>query len=325
MEYLKLGSRGLEVKALQVYLNSVGFRIAESGPGSPGNETEFFGALTETALKRFQQSKGINATGILGPQTRSIMGFLDADDMYQERHKNWYEQNGIKIAHLPRGEYVDVNTRKEYLFYHHTGGWEIAENVIHGWAKDNRGRIATEFVISGQSLTKDTKAHDGRIVQAFPTGRYAWHLGATGSNYMHTNSIGIEVCSHGALRRHTDGNVYSLYAWDYKDFSPNYRAHANQIVELVSPYKGFNLFHRYSDAQLESLKKLTLAIAERDSIDVRAGVPTWVKQEGVEKAFAFRNDAWSGKVKGLLVHGNVTRDKHDMYPQQELVDMMLSL
>jgi N-acetyl-anhydromuramyl-L-alanine amidase AmpD len=325
MEYLKLGSQGLEVKALQVYLNSMGFRVAESGPGSPGFETETFGKLTEAALIRFQTSKNIRPTGIVGPQTRAAMGFLDADDQYQEKNKNWYAENNIKIAHLPRGEYIDKQTRKEYLFYHHTGGWEIAENVIHGWAKDNRGQIATEFVISGQSLTKDTKAHDGRIVQAFPTGRYAWHLGGTGSQYMHTNSIGIEVCSHGALKKHTDGHVYSLYAWDFKNFGPTYRAHPNQVVELSNPYKGFSLFHKYSDGQLESLKKLTLAIAERDSIDVRAGVPTWIRNEGVDKAFAFRNDAWSGKVKGLLVHGNVRQDKHDMYPQQELIDMILSL
>jgi hypothetical protein len=51
---LRLGARGAEVTRLQVFLNARDFAIAESGPGSRGNETDFFGVLTENAVKRFQ-------------------------------------------------------------------------------------------------------------------------------------------------------------------------------------------------------------------------------------------------------------------------------
>ena len=65
---------GDDVKALQVYLNTHGFMIASSGPGSSGNETTKFGAATKAALSKFQKAKGITpAAGYFGPKTRASL------------------------------------------------------------------------------------------------------------------------------------------------------------------------------------------------------------------------------------------------------------
>lgn len=62
---LKTGSRGEEVRLLQVFLNTdPATRIAASGIGSPGNESTMFGALTAQAVKRFQEKY---ASDILHP------------------------------------------------------------------------------------------------------------------------------------------------------------------------------------------------------------------------------------------------------------------
>jgi peptidoglycan hydrolase-like protein with peptidoglycan-binding domain len=50
--------------------------VARSGPGSPGNETDFFGAKTFQALKKFQQAHGLPGTGYLGPLTRTVISQL---------------------------------------------------------------------------------------------------------------------------------------------------------------------------------------------------------------------------------------------------------
>jgi hypothetical protein len=68
---LKTGSLGDDVKALQLFLNSNGFLVAASGPGSKGKETTRFGAGTREALRRYQKTHGIRATGILGPLSRA--------------------------------------------------------------------------------------------------------------------------------------------------------------------------------------------------------------------------------------------------------------
>jgi len=51
---LKQGDRGDDVKRLQQFLNAHGFSIATTGPGSPGNETNYFGLATKRAVVQFQ-------------------------------------------------------------------------------------------------------------------------------------------------------------------------------------------------------------------------------------------------------------------------------
>ena len=71
---LKVGTTGSDVRALQQYLNSHGSVVAASGPGSVGQETEGFGALTKAAVARFQAAAGITpATGYFGPITRAYI------------------------------------------------------------------------------------------------------------------------------------------------------------------------------------------------------------------------------------------------------------
>ena len=53
-------------------------------------------------------------------------------------------------------------------------------------------------------------------------------------------------------------------------------------------------------------------------------MPAWIKERGAD-AFEFNEDAYYGRVKGLLTHTNTRKDKVDMFPQPELMDMLLSL
>jgi|GEM_PF-3134905 len=64
---LNKNSTGEDVRALQIFLNQNGFIITPSGPGSPGNETTFFGDLTRDAVIKFQKANVEN----IGNNSRS--------------------------------------------------------------------------------------------------------------------------------------------------------------------------------------------------------------------------------------------------------------
>lgn len=70
---LSLNMTGSDVRALQTYLDAHGFPVAQSGPGSLGNETTLFGMATYRALMKFQAANALPATGYFGPQTRGAI------------------------------------------------------------------------------------------------------------------------------------------------------------------------------------------------------------------------------------------------------------
>ena len=294
---LKKGSRGSEVKLLQEFLNILADGI--------------FGSGTEKSVKEWQAKNGLLADGIVGPKTWREMGLderVTTDN--SERVSQLPEGLIIEQYFLPKGEYLEGPTNKEYLFLHHTAGWHNPYNCVNQWGRDTRGRVATEFVLGGPSVKGNDYSHDGRLLQCIPEGGYGWHLGKNGSQHMHTHSVGIEVCNFGYV---VDGKTYA--GTSVVD---------SQIVTLPESFRGHKTWHRYSDKQIEVLRKWILYIAERDNIDVKAGLVEEVRKNGA-KGFEFNEDAYYGKVKGMWTHANTRKDKVDMFPQPELLDMLLSL
>jgi peptidoglycan hydrolase-like protein with peptidoglycan-binding domain len=74
---LSVGDSNADVLRLQQLLNSdPDTQIAASGDGSAGNETEYFGSLTEQAVQKFQVKYGVAGQGdpgygYVGPSTRA--------------------------------------------------------------------------------------------------------------------------------------------------------------------------------------------------------------------------------------------------------------
>jgi peptidoglycan hydrolase-like protein with peptidoglycan-binding domain len=303
---LKLGSSGATVVALQKVLGL--------------NADGAFGPKTEIAVKEWQAKNGLVADGIAGPSTLAKMQIATTDQSEstptpstKEFTKSQYTtSNGLVVNQyfLPANEYLKGPVKPEWLFLHHTAGWHDPYNTVKTWAGDTRGPIATEFVLGGPSIKGDNNQFDGELVQCFPHLSYGWHLGDNGSLAMHVNSVGIEVCNFGYVK---NGLTYAGTKVD-----------PSQVVTLAQPFRGFKEWHRYSNKQIEVLKKWILWIAERDSIDVRAGLPALIRQKGAA-AFEFNEDAYYGRIKGLWTHTNTRKDKVDMFPQQELMDMLTSL
>lgn len=94
--FLKIGSKGKQVKLLQETLNRLGYTITTKGDGSPGRESTLFGPMTRVAVKKFQcathiacsGSEKTSGYGAVGPKTRLALLKLDAKLSQTESTQN---------------------------------------------------------------------------------------------------------------------------------------------------------------------------------------------------------------------------------------------
>ena len=294
MVYRK-GSKGDTVKRIQTVLG-----ISADG---------VFGPKTEEAVKKWQSSHGLAADGIVGEKTLKAMGLSDNGG------KNTVVTPSGLILHqhyLKEGEYYENRKQvNKYMFLHHTAGGSNPYSVVDYWSKDKNGHVATEFVLGGTSVKGDT-TYDGELVQCFPNRNcWAYHLGISSKSDIGRTSVGVELCNYGYVRN--DGTTYTGQKVD-----------KSQIITLPDAFRGYRTWQKYSDNQLEQLEKLIKYVGDRDDIDMHEGLYKLIKEKGA-KAFEFNQDAYDGKIRGLLTHANVLKTKFDCFPQQELMDMILSL
>ena len=295
MTVYKRGSIGEQVKQIQKALD-----IKVDG---------IFGKGTEDAVKKFQGENYLTADGKVGPKTMKIlMEKMETDLSVIIKPKELLD---IKDYYLPKREYINGKYNNDYIVLHHTAGYDNPKAVVDCWAKDSLGRVATEFVIGGQRCTDGRSIYDGQIVRTYPEGNQGYHIGASGSSYMNIHSVGIELCNMGWVK---NGKTYTGSI-----------VRPDQIVSLKEPFRGYINWHKYTTKQIEVLRDLLLYVANRDNIDLHTGIYKWIKTEGAMKAFDFHQDAYSGKVKGLITHANIRKSKYDVSPQPELIDMILTL
>jgi len=305
MRMLKKGDTGEEVRTLQRILS-----LKTDG---------IFGNKTREAVINFQLHHEIDADGVVGNDTWTLLlskgGRTESINQDTDLSAQYYTTKYDQIIHkyyLPKGEYVQEKLKNEYIMLHHTAGGPNPYACVDMWGKDNRGKIATEFVLGGQNHITGNDKHDGIMVQAFPEGNLGWHVGSKVSGYMNRRTVGLEICSIGYLDKEKKSYVKT-------------KAADSQVIQLPEAFRGSLYWHRYSDKQIEEVEKWLKYVGERDGVDLRVGLYQWIKKYGPTKAFDYQEDANYGKVKGLLSHTNVRRDKMDVYPDPRLIDVIMSL
>ena len=289
---LKRGSKGESVKTLQEFL-----KLTTDGD---------FGPKTEAAVKEWQKTHGLMVDGVVGPKTWAAMGILNTDNAENIEVVNALS---IKKYWMPETTYFKGPVPKDWIFLHHTAGGDNPYQVADMWARDNRGNVATEYILGGQNVTNKNAKFDGELIQCFPDGGYGWHTG-TGNSVMHRNSVAIEVCCMGQI---VNGKTYV-----------NTPADPYQVIKLAKPFRGFQYWHNYSDAQITALKNWILFVANKYSIDPRIGLVEYVRAKGAD-GFDVLDVRKAESTPGMYSHTNVIRGKVDMYPHPDLIDMLLSL
>ncbi len=300
MKTIQLNSKGEEVKQLQTLLNNKGYACTIDGS---------FGPNTQKLVIKFQQDNNLTPDGIVGQGTQNA---LSSTNIIQPVIINPTQEKLFEDCLLNQDEYFNEVTNKNTIYLHHTAGGPNPYNVIAGQEVDKTqgGKalpIATSFLIGGKD--KKIPTNDGKILRAFKTEFQAHHLGTKNANNILLNkqSVGIEVCNYGPITLSRDGKFLNYV---------NTEMNKNDVYKLDKPFRGFLYYHEYTDKQIESLKKLIIAIANKYSINV--------KKQQTRETFELDKNALNG-IGGIYTHTNCRADKFDMSPSPKLIEMLNTL
>lgn len=286
----KYGDKGPEVAEIQKLLSFLGYDLTSDGE---------FGDKTLRSLKAFQKKMNLDADGVAGPKTiealKAAQKRTSKEDKSVPPSKDYTSLDIVKTCQLDSSQYIKQRTEKDKIFIHFTAGGPSAPNVIRYWDKDEP-RVATAYVIDGG---------DGKAYECFHPDYWSFHLGVKGTNgALDKSSVGIEICAWGPLTKNDD--KYINYV--------NKEVPADQVYELKSPFRGFSYFHKYTDAQLETVEKLLEFLIEEYNVPIQKSFDmSW---------FEYNEDLISKKTPGIWTHTNVRKDKSDSYPDQRLLDML---
>ncbi|MEM8900463.1 MAG: N-acetylmuramoyl-L-alanine amidase, partial [Bacteroidota bacterium] len=162
---------------------------------------------------------------------------------------------------------------KKSIFLHHTAGNHDPRSTKSWWQHpQNPERVATAYVIGGVS-PDGNQEWDGKVLKVMEEKSWAYHVGLGNLNDLDKRSVGIEICNVGYLYQLPKG----FYSPVIDGIIPD-----DQVVELEKPFRGFRFYHKYSNAQLDTLKELILQIADRQSIDLKEGLQEWIQKESLE-------------------------------------------
>lgn len=307
-----------------------------------------FGLQTEKIVKIFQNKNNLTVDGIVGRNTWQALGILDSDQYETESFYRYDVDNELRYGgkqkvsrrleiekyYLDSDEYIRDKgyIKPTSVFLHHTAGWNNPVNTAHGWNVDSRGRVGTQFVMGGKSITGEKdNVNDGRIIQCFPNNYNAYHLGKIGDSKFALKAIGIEICNFGRLEK--VGEKY--YTWPAFDWKGNLRTTAIDLYEVApsevyyfeDAWRGSHYYHKYSKKQIENLKHLLRYLnREIPTLDLANGIPSMLSA-GINHhiCLSFNPDAFFGRVMGLWSHSNVRADKSDISPQAPLMEMLNKL
>jgi len=311
MQTVKFGSTGDDVKKVQEIL-----KLTVDG---------IFGMATHEAVITFQKKSNLLADGVVGPITwNALLGEGDTD-LTNDDYEYYPISQGITVNGKWIPNYYPGPVTKRWMILHHTAGWDNPYETVKFWEKDTN-TVATEYVLGGKHPQKGDLGYDGRMICCLPKGAYAWHASA-GNTVMHREALGLEICSFGGLHKggYYQGSKWitkspnAFYAWPGVEVSPD------QVVDLGYMYRFNQYFHKISDKQIEETKNLIYYVQDLYGINPKKGLYEMIKSKGVKYAFDFCNLAEIEKNPGIYTHGNVFAGKNDIFPQQELIDMLMSL
>lgn len=317
---LTINMSGEDIAYLQTKLKNIGF--------FNGRISGYFGQDTLLAITNFQRDVGMKVNGTVNSLVWNKLnnyGKIITKEPEIVHEISYTTPNGLTIydSLISEDDYYKDIVKKDIIWLHHSEGGSRPDWTISGWGKeylkdvsgklvsDSKGnsiplKVGKAYVIGRKSSTTDDTSWDGKILRAFDDKYYTYHLGINSANSkdLNSRSIAIEICNYGPLTIGKDGRFYNYV---------NKPINEKEVVKLDKPFRGYEYFERYTDAQIENLRKLLIYLINKHSIKIEGKIYN-------EKWFEYNT-----KLSGIKSHSNMRVDKYDIFPQKEMIQMLNSI
>lgn len=194
------------------------------------------------------------------------------------------------LLRFPKEQYYVEEFPKRQIYLHHTVGGS-ARSTFNWWLNDTTKtggilKVGTAYLIE----------RDGTVYEVFDPKYWAHHLGLkiAANERINKESIGIELCSEGALTRRPNGE---LYCFDGAKF------YHDAYVDIGFEWRGYRYFDAYEKKQIDACLWLVNYLCER------FGIPKRIPDGDLS-----RFDISLLDFNGILGHCNVREDKTDPHP-----------
>ena len=226
--------------------------------------------------------------------------------------------------------YDTEETTKTQIVLHHTAGNNTAAGYIAGWQKESYP-LATHYIIP----------REGQTEQLYEDKYWSNHLGTDLPNngFLQKHSLAIEISSYGyvTLKKNKQGKRV-WQSWSGQEVPDDqlaepYRISDNGTIEsfvdkVPGGYRGYVKFQKYTDDQIKSLEKIL-----RGWKNSYPSIPLKLTPESYKEMFPNTKTKGeynisknaSGQVPGLYTHNSYRPDKVDIFPQKELLEMLMGL
>lgn len=186
---LYLGVSDPQVKCLQQYLNGAGYKVAMTGAGSMGSETNYYGSLTKAAVAKWQAANSVSpAVGYFGAISRAKYSAVAGT-------------TGGVVTPAPVGGGLNVGL---------SASTPAARTIVAGAANMSFGKFtftagSGNVTVTTLKFTKSGISADAEVGSAYlydaDTGDYLAQYSGLGSGVLtFTNSSGLFTVNAGATK-----------------------------------------------------------------------------------------------------------------------------
>jgi hypothetical protein len=211
------------------------------------------------------------------------------------------------------GSFNQKVTTKKQIYLHHTATPQSYD----------KGKLTVDIFNSRTAVNNPASTHTvidkgGHIEYLFDDKYVSYHAGTTTTRVPNEVGLSVEITAYGFLTER-NGKFYS----GGTEIPRDQVATAVDINGKPKAYKDHLYYHKYTPAQIASVKNLILSWSAKHKIPVK-----WLGQKSYDALFppnkGLSQEALTG-VPGLYTHNSVRTDKSDVFPQKELIEMLKTL